>query len=55
MNALTGSTEIRLLVGNEEDLYTHFNPDAEFSPLVKGYIKSKTESASGKAALTQRL
>lgn len=34
-------TNIRLVVSDEQTLYTPFNPDAEFSWPVKSYIQSK--------------
>ena len=35
---------IRLVVENEQDLYTTFSPTDEFNDSVKGYIRSKMTS-----------
>ena len=37
----TGPKSISLVVNNEESLYTPFSPEAEFTELVKAYIRSK--------------
>lgn len=37
----TGRTDIRLIVEDEQSLYTTFSPEDEFEQSVKSYIKSK--------------
>ena len=41
MTTLKGSTDIRLLVNNEQDLYTPLSPESEFRQEVKDYIRKK--------------
>ena len=41
MKQTEGNT-IRLVVNDEQTLYTPLNPETEFSPLIKNYIKTKT-------------
>lgn len=45
MTALKGSTDIRLLVNNEQDLYTPLSPESEFRQEVKDYIRQKGSCA----------
>ena len=45
MTTLKGSTDIRLLVNNEQDLYTPLSPESEFRQEVKDYIRKKAACA----------
>ena len=43
----TGQNIIRLAVENEQDLYTPFNPEAEFDQAVQKYLRSKIAKIYG--------
>lgn len=44
--ANTASTNIKLIVSDEKDLYSKFSPEDEFNDSVKAYIKSKITDES---------
>lgn len=55
MSALIGSTDITLLVNEENDLYIPFSPEAEFDPGVKNYIRSKVAGSDYNSSINLKV